>query len=94
VRGRVDSEFAADDFTPNAKRKFLSIDRIPAFESVDDVMVGVYRDMKPEERLEIALGMWLSARQMLCEAIRSFHSDWTEDQVERTVAERMLRGST
>jgi hypothetical protein len=69
-------------------------DRIPAFESVDDVMVGVYRDMKPEKRLEIALGMWLSARQMLYEAIRSFHSDWTEDQVERTVAERMLRGST
>jgi hypothetical protein len=28
-------------------------------------MVGVYRAMKPEKRLEIALGMWLSARQML-----------------------------
>jgi len=66
-------------------------DRIPAFESVDDVMTGVYRDIKPEKRLEIALGMWLSARQMLTEAIRSFHPDWTEDQVERTVAERMLR---
>jgi len=69
-------------------------DRIPAFESVDDVMAGVYRDMAPEKRLEIALGMWLSARQMLTEAIRSFHPDWTEDQVERTVAERMLHGST
>lgn len=68
--------------------------RIPAFESVDDVMAGVYRDMKPEKRLEIALGMWLSARQMLYEAIRSFHPDWTEEKVERTVAERMLCGST
>jgi len=68
--------------------------RIPAFESVDDVMAGVYRDMEPEKRLEIALGMWLSARQMLYDAIRSFRPDWTEDQVERTVAERMLRGST
>lgn len=89
--GSVDPESETGDFMASAKRKFLSI---PAFESVDDVMVGVYRDMKPEERLETALGMWLSARQMLYEAIRSFHSDWTEDQVERTVAERMLRGST
>jgi hypothetical protein len=69
-------------------------DRIPPFESVDDVMAGVYRNMKPEQRLEIALGMWLSTRQMLYEAIRSFHPEWTEAQVERTVAERMLRGST
>lgn len=68
-------------------------DRIIAFESVDDVMAGVYRNMKPEQRLEIALGMWLSAKQMLYDAIRSFHPEWTEDQVERTVAERMLRGS-
>lgn len=68
--------------------------RIPAFESVDDVMAGICRDMKPEKRLEIALGMWRSARQMLSEAIRSFHPDWTEDRVERTVAERMLHGST
>jgi len=86
MRGRVER---------NAIYSSLAMeDRIPPFESVDDVMAGVYRAMKPEKRLEIALGMWLSARQMLYEAIRSFHSDWTEDQVERTVAERMLRGST
>lgn len=68
--------------------------RVPAFESVDDIMAGVYRKMKPEQRLDIALGMWLSARQMLYDAIRSFRPEWTEAQVERTVAERMLRGST
>lgn len=68
-------------------------DRIPAFECVDDVMAGVYRNMKPVERLEAALEMWRSARQMLFEAIRSFHPEWTDAQVERKVAERMLRGS-
>jgi hypothetical protein len=54
------------DSLRNARYSSIAMeDRIPAFESVDDVMVGVYRAMKPEKRLEIALGMWLSARQML-----------------------------
>lgn len=69
-------------------------DRVPAFERVDDTMAGVYRKMRPEQRLETALDMWLSARHMLYDAIRSFHPEWTEAQVQRTVAERMLRGST
>ncbi|MDH4196300.1 MAG: hypothetical protein OEW05_02725 [Candidatus Aminicenantes bacterium] len=68
-------------------------EQIPAFEYVDEVMVNVYRNMKPEERLEAALELWRSARQMLFEAIRSFHPEWTDAQVERKVAERMLRGS-
>jgi hypothetical protein len=68
-------------------------ERTPVFEWVDEIMAGVYQKMSPEQRLEAGLGMWRSARQMLHEAIRSFHPEWTDAQVERKVAERMLRGS-
>jgi len=65
----------------------------PAIESVDDGMAEIYRRMKPQRRLEIGLEMWISARQILLEALQSFHPDWTQRQVEQEAARRMFRES-
>lgn len=65
----------------------------PAIESVDDCMTEIYRRMKPQRRLEIGLELWISARQILLEALQSFHPEWTQSQVEQEAARRMCRES-
>lgn len=65
----------------------------PTIESVDDFVAEIYRRMKPQRRLEIGLEMWISARQILLEALQSFHPDWTQRQVEQEAARRMFRES-
>jgi hypothetical protein len=65
----------------------------PAIESVDDFMAEIYRRMEPQLRLEIGLELWISARQMLLEALQSFYPEWTQRQVEQEAARRMLRES-
>jgi hypothetical protein len=65
----------------------------PTIESIDDFMAEIYRRMKPQLRLEIGLELWISARQMLLEALQSFHPEWTQRQVEQEAARRMLRES-
>ena len=65
----------------------------PAIESIDDVMADIYRRMKPQLRLEIGLELWISARQMLLEALQSFHPEWTQRQVEQEAARRMFHES-
>jgi len=49
--------------------------------------------MKPESRLEIGLELWISARQMLLDALQTFHPEWTQRQVEQEAARRMLSES-
>jgi hypothetical protein len=57
-------------------------------------MVVVYRDKTPTQRLQIAFGMWRSARKLIVAAVRNQHPDFTEDQVQREVARRMSNGTT
>jgi hypothetical protein len=66
----------------------------PTIESVDDFVAEIYRRMKPELRLETAFELWVSARQMLLEALQSFHPEWTQSRVEQEAARRMLSEST
>jgi len=67
---------------------------LPAtIESIDDFMAEIYRRIKPQLRLEIGLELWISARQMLLDALRTFHPEWTQSQVEQEAARRMLRES-
>jgi hypothetical protein len=63
------------------------------FEVMDDVMVPVLRAKTPAERLAIAHGMWLSARDMLRSILRGQHPDWTEEQVNRETARRLSHGA-
>jgi hypothetical protein len=47
--------------------------------------IAALRAMTGEERLRVAEQMYWSARQLKAAALRSFHPDWSEEQVEREV---------
>jgi len=47
--------------------------RQPVLEIIDEQIVDILRKMTPAERLNMATGMWESARVMLSGAIRSEH---------------------
>lgn len=62
-------------------------------ETMDDQMVDILRAKSPLERLEIAFGMWRSAREMLNNMIAAEHRSWNEERVAREVARRMSHGA-
>lgn len=64
----------------------------PKFEVVDDDMAAVLRTKTERERLEIAFGMWRSARRIMRAAIAGEHPDWTAAEIDREVAHRMSHG--
>ena len=56
--------------------------------------VAIYRAMTPQQRLQQALQMNRSMRDLLAAGLRSRHPAWTETQVRRAVAERILHART
>jgi len=64
-----------------------------SFEMMDDAMADILRQKSPFERLQIAGRMWMSARVMLLGSIRTFHPDWTEEQVNRELILRISHGA-
>jgi hypothetical protein len=62
-------------------------------ESVDDAMVEIYRKKTPAQRLQIAFGLWRSARLLLFNHLRSSHPDWDENRLRREVARRISHGT-
>lgn len=66
---------------------------IEAIEIVDDRVVEILRKKTPAERLAIADGLWMFARQVIGRIVAREHPDWSEDQVRREVARRMSHGS-
>lgn len=62
-------------------------------EVVDDEMARVLAAKTGAERLEIAFGMFRSARRMLTSHLRTEHPQWTEDEVADEVARRLSHGS-
>jgi hypothetical protein len=60
----------------------------PVIEMVDPVMAEILRSKTEAERLEIAWGMWRSARSMLVNILRSEHPNWTEKEINREIARR------
>jgi hypothetical protein len=63
-------------------------------EVVDDLMVDILRRKSPLERLEIAFGLWRSARYQLVNILRGLHPDWDENTLQREVSRRMSNGAT
>jgi hypothetical protein len=63
------------------------------FEVMDDVMVEVLRSKTPAERLAVAHGMWRFARNLLRSVLRGQHPDWTEEEINRETARRLLHGA-
>lgn len=62
-------------------------------EVVDDAMADILRQKTEVERLRIAGRMWKSARVILRGAIQTEHPDWTEEQVNHEIAQRISHGA-
>lgn len=68
----------------------LESDRI---EIIDDIMTDILKQKTPYERLQIAFGLWRSARHQLFYYISSFHPEWDEKKVLKEVARRISHGA-
>lgn len=56
--------------------------------------VAIYRAMTPEQRLQVALGMNRTLRELLAAGFRDRNPTWTEAEVSRAVADRILHART
>lgn len=63
-------------------------------ESVDEVMIEIYKSKTPAERLKIAFGLWRSVRILLFNNLRSLHPDWDRHRLQREVARRISLGAS
>lgn len=51
---------------------------------------NIYQQMTPEQKLQQALLLCHSARELKAAALRAKHPDWTDDQVQAEVREIFL----
>lgn len=56
--------------------------------------VEIYRAMSPQQRLQQALRMNRAMRQLLAAGFRQRHAEWSEEQIRRAVADRILHART
>ncbi|MEZ6110156.1 MAG: hypothetical protein R3C99_03955 [Pirellulaceae bacterium] len=59
-------------------------------EVVDDDMAAVLRQKSCQERLQIADRMWRGARSVIKASLQSLHPHWTDEEINRGVAQRIL----
>lgn len=62
--------------------------------AAQDRQVAIYRAMTPRQRLEQALRMNRSMRELMATGFRDRHPEWTDPQVKRAVADRILHART
>ena len=60
---------------------------------LDDAMAEILRQKSSSERLAIANGMWRFARDMIRATVIRENPDWSLEQVERAVAQRLSHGA-
>jgi hypothetical protein len=60
---------------------------------VDDQTVEILRQRGSAGRLEMAFGMWRSAREIITSILVSEHPEWSEDEVASEVARRLSHGA-
>ena len=66
--------------------------RQPVVEIIDEMTVDVLRRKTPAERLEIAAGMWDSARVMIRGVLRQEHPEWSDEAIDQEIARRISHG--
>jgi hypothetical protein len=65
----------------------------PVIETLDDQTADILRRKGHAERLEMAFGMWRSARELITSILTAEHPDWTEEEVASEVARRLSHGA-
>jgi Rv0078B-related antitoxin len=61
-------------------------------EIMDEDVARVLRTKTGAERLQIAFGMYSSARRMLTRFLTTEHPEWSEEQVREEVGRRLSHG--
>jgi hypothetical protein len=54
----------------------------------------IFKSMSPEQKLEIALRLIYSARELKAAGLRAQHPDWTEEEVSNRLREIFLYART
>jgi len=62
-------------------------------EVLDDAVAEILRKKTPAERLNIAFGMWRSARIQMLSCIKSLHPEWDVKTIQREVKRRLSHGA-
>ncbi|MBI4436771.1 MAG: hypothetical protein HY590_05130 [Candidatus Omnitrophica bacterium] len=62
-------------------------------EVIDEKMAEILRRKSPQQRLQIGFEMWESAREMIRSYLSSEHPEWSETELDRGVARRLLHGA-
>jgi hypothetical protein len=70
-------------FRPDPKR----------IEVIDDAVADVLRHKSPAEKLALVFSANRTMRLRIEGALRTWHPDWSDDQIRREVARRMTRGT-
>lgn len=62
-------------------------------EVIDDDMCALLKKKSSFERLEIAFGLWRSAKIQLSNYIQSKHPEWDEERIRQEIVKRMSHGA-
>ena len=62
--------------------------------AADERQVAIYRAMTPQQRMAQALRMNQTMRQLMAVGFRDRNPSWTEAEVKRAVADRILYART
>ncbi|MGD9347103.1 MAG: hypothetical protein PVH84_14635, partial [Candidatus Aminicenantes bacterium] len=62
-------------------------------EVIDDILIDLYKQKSPLERLQIAFGLWKSASTQLFYNLRSLYPDWDEKKIRQEIAKRISHGA-
>ena len=53
----------------------------------NDVQYKLLRDMSPQRKLEAAMNLYYSAKELKAARLRQLHIDWSEQKINQTVKE-------
>lgn len=56
--------------------------------------IAIYRKMSPQQRLEQGFRMNRTMRELMAVGFRNRHPEWSETEVRRAVADRILHAAT
>ena len=54
----------------------------------------IFQSMTPEQKLEVALRLYYSARELKAAGLRAQHPDWSDEEIQEKVREIFLYART